>query len=104
FFLGLLEKMLRQLRQRFGRKMRRDRVILQLRAELVPDLFIYCINDLLTRQHTRNLPRITRMQTNPFRKQFDPPESDDNIDAIPRTEDWSLTLCHPLVRSGKEQP
>ena len=41
--------MLRQLRQRLGRKMRRDRVILQLRAELVSDLLIDGIDNLLTR-------------------------------------------------------
>ena len=44
-----LRKMLRQLRQRFGRKMGRDRVILQLRAKLVPDLLVYSVYYLLTR-------------------------------------------------------
>jgi hypothetical protein len=48
FFLGLFEKMLRQLRQRFGRKMRRDRVILQLRGELVSNLLVNRVDDLLT--------------------------------------------------------
>ena len=48
-FLGLLEEMLRKLRQRLRRKMRRNRVILQLRAELVPDLLINGINHFLTR-------------------------------------------------------
>ena len=46
-FLRLLEKMLRQLRQRLRRKMRRDRVILQFCAELVPDLFVNRIDDFL---------------------------------------------------------
>src|SRR6266566_7646882 len=54
-FLGLLEKMLRQLRQRLGRKMGRDRVILQLRAELVAYLLIDSIDNLLTRKHSDNL-------------------------------------------------
>src|SRR6266446_6116699 len=50
-FLGLSKKMLRQLRQRLGRKMRPNRVILQLRAELVSNLFVNGINDFLTRKH-----------------------------------------------------
>jgi hypothetical protein len=48
-FLGLLEKMLRQLWQRLRSKMRRDRVILQLRAELISDLLVNGIDDLLAR-------------------------------------------------------
>ena len=48
-FLRLLEKMLRQLRQRFGRKMRPDRVILELCAKLVSDLLVNGIDDFLTR-------------------------------------------------------
>jgi len=49
-FLGLLKKMLRQLRQRLGRKMGRDRVVLQLRAELVTDLFVDRVADFLARK------------------------------------------------------
>jgi hypothetical protein len=52
-FLSLLEKMLRQLRQRLGRKMGRDRVILQLCAELVSDLFVNSVNNFLAREHGR---------------------------------------------------
>ena len=54
--------MLRKLRQRLGRKMRPDGVILKLRAELVPDLFVDSVNDLLARKHDQTLPLITRMQ------------------------------------------
>ena len=43
--------MLRKLRQRLGRKMRPDGVILKLRAELVPDLFVNGIDDFLAREH-----------------------------------------------------
>ncbi len=50
-FLGLLEKMLRQLRQRLGGEMRRNRVILQLRTEFVAYLLIDRIDDFLTRKH-----------------------------------------------------
>jgi len=39
--------MLRKLRQRLGRKMRPDGVILKLRAELVAYLLIDCVNDFL---------------------------------------------------------
>ena len=45
--LRLLEKMLGQLPQRLGCEMRRDRVILQLRAELVPDLLVNGVDDFL---------------------------------------------------------
>src|SRR5439155_8271301 len=62
-FLGLLEKMLRKLRQRLGRKMRRDRVILQLGTEFVTNLLVNSVNDFLTGKHNNSLPRITRMQT-----------------------------------------
>ena len=47
-FLRLPEKMLRKLGQCFRRKMRRNRIILQLRAEFVPDLLVYRIDDFLT--------------------------------------------------------
>src|SRR5690349_17784101 len=44
--------------------MRRDCVILQLRAELVSNLLIDGIDHLLTGKHrTKSLPRIERMQT-----------------------------------------
>src|SRR5467141_555835 len=43
--------------------MGRDRVILQLRAELVPDLLVNGIDDFLTGKHNETLPRIARMQT-----------------------------------------
>ena len=46
---GGSQKIPRKLRQRLGREMRRDRVILQLRAKLVPDLLIDSIDDFLTR-------------------------------------------------------
>jgi hypothetical protein len=49
FLFGLSEKMLRKLRQRFHRKMGRYRIILQLCAELVSDLFVNGIDDFLTR-------------------------------------------------------
>ena len=39
--------MLGQLRQRLGGKMRRDNVILQLRAKLVPDLLVDSADYLL---------------------------------------------------------
>ena len=58
--------MLRELRQRLRSEMRRDRVILQLRAELVAYLFVDSIDNFLTRKHVRKLPRITRMQTGEF--------------------------------------
>jgi len=54
FLPRLLEEMRRKLRQRFRRKMGRYRVILQLRAEFVSDLFVNGVNNLLTCQH-RNL-------------------------------------------------
>ncbi len=38
-----------ELRQRLGREIRRDRVILQLRAEFVTDLLVNRIDDLLAR-------------------------------------------------------
>ena len=60
---GGSQKILRKLGQRLRRKMRRDRVILQLRAELVPNLLIDCVDDFLTRKHVSKLPRITRIQT-----------------------------------------
>jgi len=47
----LPEKMLRKLWQRLGRKMRRDRVILQLRREFVSDLLVNSVNDFLARKH-----------------------------------------------------
>jgi len=37
------------LRQRLGREVRPDRVILQRSAELIPDLLVNRINNLLTR-------------------------------------------------------
>src|SRR5437016_5568348 len=66
FFLGLLEKMLGQLRQRLGRKMGRDRVILQLRAELVTDLLVNGVDDFLARKHAetyRGLRGCKRMKS-----------------------------------------
>jgi hypothetical protein len=50
-FLGLLEKMLRQLRQSLRREMRRNRVILQLRAKFVADLLVDCIDHFLAGKH-----------------------------------------------------
>src|SRR6266516_2904918 len=58
FFLGLLEKMLRQLRERLRGEMRPNRVILQLRAELISDLLVNRIDYLLTRKHGKNVMRI----------------------------------------------
>ena len=49
----LPEKMRSEPRQRFGRKMRRDRVILHGRTEFVAYLLVDSINDLLTRKHGR---------------------------------------------------
>src|SRR5438309_7618152 len=66
-FLGLLKKMLRQLRQRLRREMRRDRVILQLRAELVSYLLVNRVDDFLAGKHVKTLPRIARMQTDRIR-------------------------------------
>ena len=43
--------------------MRRDRVILQLRAKFIPDLLINRIDNLLTCKHTETLPQITQIQT-----------------------------------------
>src|SRR5262245_34185870 len=52
-FLSLTEKMLRKLRQRFRRKMRTDRVILERGAEFVPDLLIDGINNFLAGKHEK---------------------------------------------------
>src|SRR6267378_4935780 len=65
-FLGLLEKMLGKLRQRLRRKMRRDRVILQLRAELVPDLFVDRIDDFLACKHGKSF-RLAILSLSPHR-------------------------------------
>ena len=56
--------MLRQLRQRFGREMRRDRVILQLRAEPVADLLIDRIDNFLTRKHGKAYRELRGFKTN----------------------------------------
>ena len=49
FFLGLLEKVLRQLRQRFGGEMRTDRIILKRSAEFIPNLLVDRVDNFLTR-------------------------------------------------------
>src|SRR4029077_6570198 len=61
-FLGLLEKMLRKLRKCLRREMRADRVILQLRAELVTDLLVNRVNDFLAGKHRQTLLLIAPMQ------------------------------------------
>ena len=66
-FLRLPEKMLRQLRQRLRRKMRCNRVILQLSGEFVSDLLVNSVDYFLACKHTESLPRITRMQTDGWR-------------------------------------
>src|SRR6266536_3800976 len=45
--------MLRELRQRLRSEMRRDRIILQLRAKLVAYLLINSVDNFLTRKHGR---------------------------------------------------
>ena len=57
--------MLRQLRERLGRKMRPDRIILQLRAELIPDLLVNRVNDFLAGKHGQTLLLIAPMQKQP---------------------------------------
>src|ERR1700730_5066237 len=52
-----------ELRQRFRRETRRDRVILHGRTEFVPYLLVNRINDLLTRKNGKTLPWIARIQS-----------------------------------------
>jgi hypothetical protein len=58
------QQMRSELRQRFCRKVRPDRVILQLRAKLVSYLLVNGVDDFLTCEHGKTYRGLRRFKTN----------------------------------------